>query len=77
MLFPVSCFLVLRQYAVSRSHVQIVLKARGVIFTTEHRNTIVQRGRSGTLCNPKASDRITDIAERFALRVITRADTDV
>jgi hypothetical protein len=31
----------------------------------------------GTLCNPKASDRITDTAERFALRVITRADTDV
>jgi len=73
----VLCFLVLRQYAMSPSHVQTVLKARGVIFTTEHRNTIVQRGRSGTSCNPKASDRVTHNAERFALRVSTRADSDV
>ena len=72
-----SCFLALRQYAMSPTHVQIVLKAIGVIFRTEHHNTIVQQGPRVTLCNPMASDRLTDTAGPFALRVITRVDTDV
>lgn len=58
LLFPVSCFIVLRQ-------MRRALPIYKCTFRTEHHNTILQGGRKGTLYNPKASDHLTDTADCF------------